>query len=252
VFVQADSSAIEAVLTGYFAGDEDLIRLAKQSVHAYLACRKLGLEFTPENVKAVKSVHSGLYATMKRTVYLSLYGGTPSMMLLKAPKEFPTLRAATEAQEFFLEQFPRIRAWWGATRERAHAQCYLDNPFGWRNYFYNVYRKDTRTGRTVLGEDKNEVVAFDPQSTAGLFGRQNLKLLGASWALPYMPSNGFVHDGYMLDVPDTPTSIDDAANLLEETLTRAIPELGGLRIGCEIEVGDNWGSMEPLRANPAL
>src|SRR5581483_69964 len=52
--VQIDSSAVEAVMQGYYMNDVDYMNLASKSIHAWLCCRKLGLEFTPENVDFVK------------------------------------------------------------------------------------------------------------------------------------------------------------------------------------------------------
>lgn len=248
MFVEADSSAIEAVLTGYFAGDRRLIDLSKQSVHAYLCCQKLGLAFTPEHVTLVKTHHEGLYSAMKQTVYLSLYGGKPRMMVLQAPKHFRTLREAEEMQAFFLAQFPSLVAWWDQTREFAHKHNSLTNPWGWKNYFYNVYRRDDQ-GHTILGEDKNEVAAFLPQSAAAMFMRDNLRILGATWVRPHMPAIGTVHDSICLDVPEA--RVDEAIDLLVSVLSRPIPELGGLRIGCEVKVGDDWWAMSKVRAEKA-
>ena len=40
----------------------------------------------------------------------------------------------------------------------------------------------------------------------------------------------------------------EAEDYLVELLTRPIPQMDGLRVGCEVEVGENWGEMEGTRA----
>ena len=63
-------------------------------------------------------------------------------------------------------------------------------------------------------------------------------MLGQSPWGPYMPANVSVHDGYTLEVPEA--MAEAAQQFLIDTLTRPVLELGGLRIGCEVDQGYNW------------
>jgi len=45
-----------------------------------------------------------------------------------------------------------------------------------------------------------------------------------------------------MEVPDA--LADEAIAFLGQLMTRPVPELQGLRIGCEIETGRNWGSYD--------
>jgi uracil-DNA glycosylase len=243
VFVEADSSAIEAVLTGYFMGSQWFIELARKSIHAYLTCFELGWEFNPENVDRVKLEHKNAYDRNKQVVYLSLYGGTPGMMAMTYPQFFSNVRKAEEAQKRLFEACPGLAQWQTDTRMFAHKQGYLINPWNYRHYFYHVYSKD-REGNITLGDDAKRCVAYLPQSAAAAFMKDNVIILAGTKFWP-MPANGLVHDSYCLEVEQS--MVDEAVEVLAETLTRPVPELGDLRIGCEIKVGYNWADMKMIR-----
>lgn len=238
LFVEADSSAIEAVLSGYFMGSDDFIALARKSIHAFLTCYELGWDFIPENVDRVKRLHAGAYARNKQVVYLTLYGGGPAMMAGAYPEFFPSIQAAEIAQLRLFEACPALAKWQNDTRMIAHKNGYLVNPWNYRHWFYHVYQK-TQDG-TVAGTDANRCVAFLPQSSAGAFMKDNVAILAKTKFFP-LPANGLVHDSYCLNV--WPKDVDEAVAVLKSTLTRPIPELGGLTIGCEIKVGPNWDEM---------
>jgi hypothetical protein len=48
-----------------------------------------------------------------------------------------------------------------------------------------------------------------------------------------------------VDVPEA--RAEAAVETLIEILTRPIPEMGGLQIGAEVEVGANWAEMKSVR-----
>lgn len=245
VFVEADSTAIEAVIVGYLAGDREYQERAALGIHADVCLKILNLPFTPENVAWVKREHPDLYERVKRTVHMTNYGGTPKMLAYQYPHVFPNEAEAKAAQDAYINAWPRIAEWWEETRAFAHKYGYLANPWGFRNEFFNVYRR-SREGKVYLGEDGKEVIAFGPQSSAGIFMRENLKLIGATWARPFMPAIGSVHDSVCLDVPED--RVEEAVELLIDTLTRPIPQLGGLRVGCEVKIGKhNWAEMTTLK-----
>lgn len=253
--VQADSSSIEAVMVGYFMNDPHYMELAKLSIHAYLCCKWLRWDFTPENVKKIKTEHKELYEQLKRVNHGTNYGMGPRLMFGNDPEIFGTLKEAKRCQEFLFDQLPNLPKWHHEIRTRAQKEGYLQNPFGLRHYFYDVYTYQTTGSGSIvygndglpkikLGKDSKRAIAFLPQSSAGLFARQNIVLLGQSDMEPYMPANVTVHDGYCLCVPYN--LVDKAIQTLYTILTRPIPEMGNLTIGCEVEVGKNWGEMEKV------
>ena len=264
VFVQADSSAIEAVFVGVFMNDPEYIEVAKKSVHAYLCCKKLGWEFTKANVKRVKEEEVTLYNQLKRVVHGTNYGMGPMLMHMNEPEIFPTMRSAKKMQEFLFEALPKLPEWQFDVRQRAKREGYLQNPWGLRHYFYDVFNYaydddgelilDRRTGRPKVkpGTDSKRVIAFLPQSSAGLFMRENIVTLGKELPAEWFPAHHSVHDSYCLEVPDHDGTIEYAASVLREVLTRKIPQMNNVRVGCEIEVGKDWKQMERYLVDTTL
>jgi DNA polymerase I-like protein with 3'-5' exonuclease and polymerase domains len=249
VFVQADSTSIEAVLTGWLINDENFIQVAKKSIHAYLCCQELGWDFTDANIERVKKEQKKLYNQFKTAVYLLLYGGDPYLMFMTNPEQFPTKADAELIQNKIFNMMPALKSWQDQTREQAKKEGELRSPWGYRHKFYDVYtfKRDSQghieyhedgKPKMKMGQDAKRALAFKPQNSAGAFCRDTLVLMGQSKWAPYMSANVSVHDGYTLEVPTQ--LADDAVEYLIDVLTRPIPELGGLRIGCEVDMGKNW------------
>lgn len=261
IFVQADSTSIEAILTGFLINDPEFIQVAKESIHAYLCCKELGIEFNKPNIKLVKDKYKDMYNQFKTAVYLLLYGGDPYLMFMENPKLFPTLESARECQEKIFRILPKLKEWQDSLREQAKKECVLRGIYGHRASFYDVYTfKKDKKGNIVfdnngnpklkLGTDSKSVLAFNAQNGAGKFGRDSLRIIGKSQWGQYMTAACFVHDGYMLEVPDGsipeigPDMRYEAEQFLVDTLTREIPEMGNLRIPCESDMGYNWADCE--------
>lgn len=254
IFVQADSTSIEAVVTGYLIGDPTFVEVAKQSIHAYLTCKELGWAFTPETIEQVKREHKALYNQFKTAVYLLLYGGDPYLMHMTNPELFPTKRSAHDIQRKIFALMPALPAWQTRVREQAKREGMLQSPWGYRHHFYDVYTfKRDGQGRITLdeqgvpeiklGQDAKRALAFIPQNCAGAFCRDSLLRIGESSWGAYMPANVSVHDGYLLEVPEA--MADAAEAFLVNVLTRPVPELGGLQIPCETDRGYNWADWSP-------
>jgi|GEM_PF-4852702 len=249
IFVQADSTSIEAVVTGYLIGDPTFTAVAKKSIHAYLVCAELGLAFTDAMVEQVKKTHKSLYNQFKTAVYLLLYGGDPYLMHMTNPELYPTKQAAEVIKDKIFTLMPKLPEWQTRVREQAKREGVLQSPWGYRHHFYDVYtfKRDAQgviqlgdRGEPIvkLGNDAKRALAFIPQNCAGAFCRDTLLLIGQSPWADFMPANVSVHDGYTLEVPEALK--DEAAQFLIDTLTRPVLELGGLRIGCEVDMGYNW------------
>ena len=247
VFVEADSSAIEAVLVGYFMGNPEYIALAKQGIHDYLTCLECGIEFSKASIAAFKQAGGAAqYAAArdrnKQIVHGTNYCETPYLMHMMYPAIFPTIRTAEEAQARYLAAVPGLAQWHNDIRMFAHKQAYLVNPWGYKHYFYHVYTKD-KTGAITLGDDAKRAVAFLPQSSAAAFLKDNVFLIAQTAFWP-MPANGLIHDSYCLEVERK--RIDEAVEVLTGILTRPVLELQGLTIGCEIKVGETWADMTSI------
>lgn len=261
VFVEADSSAIEAVCTGYFMGSAAYIALAKKGIHDYLTCFEFGaggidpLLFGSGHVATAKAVDPGGYdearTRNKIVVHGTSYGMTPYLMHMNWPAIFPTVASAEKAQRRFFDACPGLKEWQHDTRVVAHKQSYLENPWKYRHYFYDVFAGKDQQGNYLLGEDAKRCVSFLPQSSAAAFMKDNILILAQSRFWP-MPAIGVIHDSYCLEV--RPADVDEAVELLVNTLTRPIPEMNNLTIGCEVKVTVpdvdgtlNWNCMQTIR-----
>lgn len=253
VFVDADSTSIEAFIVGYIIGDENFMRMSQQSIHAWLCCQELGWTFDKAAIKKVKEEQHALYNKMKTAIYLLLYGGDPYLMHMEDPDNFPTVAAAKEIQDKIFNLVPKLAEWQERTRDRAKKEGVLTSPWGYKHHFYDVYTfKRYKNGvleydldgkpKIKLGKDGKRCLAFEPQNCAAGFGRDTLLLIGQSRFSQYMPANIFVHDGYTLEVPIALQ--EDAEQFLVDTLTRPVAQLGDLRIGCESGMGFNWANQD--------
>jgi hypothetical protein len=251
VLVQADSSAVEQVMVGYYMNDPAYIKLARMGIHAHLTCKWLKIPSTPENRRLVKDKHHDVYERIKNNVHGISFGMGPWLMAKDYPDLFPTVKDAIVIQDFIFREVPGLKAWQHTIRVNAQKSGYVDNPWGLRHYFYDVFTYEhDDDGNLILdeqgnpkvkkGHDHNRAIAFKPQSGNAMFMRDNLILMGESKWREYMPAIVSIHDGYTLDVPEA--LADEAAKFLEDLLTRPITEMGGLRVGCEIEMsGPNRG-----------
>ena len=237
MLVQADSSSIEAVMVGWFMQDEEYMRAAIKGIHALLVCEELGLEFNDANIKIAKE--HPLYDPFKICNHMTNYGGTPRMLHMMRPDLYPSIKAAQKIQDRIFSRLPNLFKWHHELRVRAQKEGYLESPWGIRHEFYDVFTV-TPEGKVRLGKDSKRVIAFLPQHSAGMFMRDNILLLDKTEARDWMPSNLSVHDGYCLDVPIDKVEI--AKSILINILTRPIPQMGGLQIGCDVEIGHNWAS----------
>lgn len=256
MFVGADSTSIEAVIVGYLINDSDFVKMAGKSIHAWLCCQELGWEFNDETMEKVKIEYKDLYNKMKTAIYLLLYGGDPYLMHMDNPESFPSLKDAQMVQEKIFNLLPKLKNWQEQQRELAKKEGVLTSIYGYRHHFYDVYtfKRSLETGKIEywddgrpkikLGKDAKRCLAFGPQNAAAGFGRDTLLLIGQSQWGQWMPANVFVHDGYTLEVPDA--LVMEAEQFLVDTLTRPVSELGGLRIGCETEIGRNWAPVDSI------
>lgn len=259
VFISADSSAIEAVFVGYFMNDSKYIQLARKGVHAYVCCQYLNWPFDDVHIERVKTEHKSLYDKFKTTNHSINFGASYYQMHMNDPEQYPTLADAKKMYDFVFKALPGLREWHHQLRVFAQKNGYLDNPWGFRHDFYDVftYQYDEDSGELLfgrdglpkvkLGKDGNRVIALKPQSSAGFFMRDNTYIIGQSEMACYMPAVFTIHDGYTLEVPDEPKTIELATEILVNTLTRPIPEMNGLRVGCEVEISRlNFLDMEVI------
>jgi uracil-DNA glycosylase family 4 len=234
--VESDSSAIEAVLVGFYAGSQRYIELAKSGVHKWLASEYAGRKVAKDDP---------LYDQIKRVVHLSNYMGTPNRILEEYPDTFASLKVARELQEFYFSTpaGKDVRKWQQQTLEQAHKERYLEIPWKYRHYFYDVFHYSN--GQWVMGDDAKRAVAFRPQATASAI--QTDFLLDIDRTDPVLRDSlrWIVHDSIICEVPEEDAA--DAARRLLKVMQQPHPLLGGLAIGAECKIGPNLAEMEVIQ-----
>ena len=251
VLVEADSSAIEAVLVGFCAGDRDYVRMAKLGIHDFVTANWIGRPVAPDRSEAelraafreIKREHHDAREAAKRGVHGSNYLLTSHGLHDEYAEYFPTRKKADEFQQFYFGLFPKLRQWHQSTLERAHKEGYLDNHYQYRHYFWSVFQWDRRREQYVLGDDAKRSVAFVPQSDASAIQTEDiLTLAGMPEVEPYLRL--IIHDSVVLEVPER--EAEKVARLVHGVMTRPRPELAGLSIGAEVSWGPSLGEMSLL------
>lgn len=272
VLVSADFSGIEAVLTGWYAGDEDYMRIATL-IHSYLLAELIhepaDLSWPDAKLltylQQIKDKYHGdlRYKALKRGVHATNYGATAFLLHKTYPDLFPSLRSAESTQEFYLDKCPKLKAWHGALRRRAAKDNFLgglDHPYRFKHWFWDVTRWDTKRNRWMPGADWNRVVSFYPQSTAaGVLFDTMLDLTDE--ASPYFIGDMFfgqtplrapIHDELVAEVEER--HLDEYVSRLRRAMMQPrfqdfLPPDAGkampLAFNVSVNVGPNWGHMEP-------
>jgi DNA polymerase I-like protein with 3'-5' exonuclease and polymerase domains len=254
LLVEADSAAIEAVLTGYCSGSAEYIRLARAGVHGWLTSHIVGVPIQTnlsdadlaQASKEMKLAHPVVYEQAKRAVHGFNYLLTPYGLQDEYPELFPKRKGAERLYELYwgLPETAKVRDWQRATVERAHKEKHLNNHFGGRHYFYQLYRWNARRKEWEFGDDAKRAVAYLPQSDAAFIQRE---VLLALWGIDDLLREWLrlaIHDSIVLEVPEF--YVNWAVQQLHREMTQPWPQLGGLTIGCEVKVGPSLGEMKEV------
>jgi len=253
LLVELDWKAIEAVLTGWFAGDAGFQRLSLLDSHSYLGwCilhRREGEDVgAPPNLNdprlgdllaGFKKAHPKFREIAKKVNHATSYGMGPKHLSEVLECKIPEAVKLIAIKD---ESAPLVAEWKKTIQRQAHKEGFLENPFGYRRYFFEVYKKDQR-GQWVLGGEARKALAFLPQSTAAGMLRATLAALpglrgyGNQWH-PLIP----IHDAIVLEVPQG--SVREFVPSVQELMEREWAELGGLSIKVDVKVGSNWALMK--------
>lgn len=239
VLGEFDWKAIEALLVGWFAEDPDYMRVARLGVHAFVACHGLNIKVDLSRsdgellklFEEVKENHPLEYATFKKGNHAYNYlQGERNMAkdLGLSLEETRKIRSIIDAAA------PKVAAFKRNTLIRAHEDGFLTNPFGYSLAFSEVL--SVRDGKTFLGKNAPEAVAFLPQSTGAGMLREVLLTLGNH------PDEGEkfrllipTHDSITFEVRID--CVEEVMGLVQKEMERPWEELGGLRVEVDGAIG---------------
>jgi DNA polymerase family A len=251
--VEADSSAIEAVLVGYFARSPRYITLAKCGIHDWFNGVVHGESFSPDlpfdELKAQCKLAKARYPkesreVAKRTIHLTAYYGTPIRMNDEYPNEFPTVGIARKLQNQLLATPPGedLQRWWHETHARANHDKFLTSPFGGRHRFFHIFKYNSRTQQwEPKGDDAKRCIAYLPQHSASMIQDIYVDALWKGPVAPYMRLP--IHDSVLTVAPAS--EAPDVARAMFNTFQMPIEELEGLTIGAEVSASGEGGNWAP-------
>lgn len=249
LLIESDWKGIEAVLCGWFAGDEEYMRLARLGVHDYVTWLVLAdkgrvlasdvpdLAWSDADLKRafkeVKKLFPKDRDDCKHIVHGSNYLGTARYLA-----ELYELREALvkEVQASYFARFDKLRKWQFATLERASKECKLRNPFGYEMTFWEVQRWDSKYKRWTLGEDAKSAIAFLPRDTAAAMLKEVLLRLRPLAEEGVLLAS--THDSLTCETEEA--RVMEVAHLLKREMEAPVRELGGLVIGVEVKAGVAW------------
>jgi uracil-DNA glycosylase family 4 len=259
-FVECDFKAMQAVIVGWLAKDEDYMRACRLGVHAILASYvitrkderwqpvRVTDEDARERIKHIKGFYPDTYDDCKHVVHGSNFGGTPFKLHMDFPDSFPTVKDAEDMQKLYYGTIGRkIRQWQHDTCQLASRQCYLETPHGIRCYFWSVYQWDSRRKQMVMGPSAKDALAFQPQAIERCVMTDALQRIVAR----NLPDFGLVsgarvpiHDSCLFEVPLD--GLGEYIGVFKEEMERADPALDGLRFEVEAAWSDtSWADMKP-------
>lgn len=257
ILLECDWKAMEAVLTGYFAGDPDYIAISKIDSHSYFAAfilvdRKIINVPIPkptdpgivEFLAWIKGDFKAVRVEAKKVNLATGYG-----MQWKHLSEVLRCDAATAKRYLALkaQMAPKIEKWKENTWLEAHRKGYLETPFGYVNYFWNVLEPiKGQPGKFRPGKEANEALAFRPQSSGAAMLREVMLDLIIHDGIDEGGLFDFlapVHDSMLVECEEPRR--DEVKDLITGSMARPWAELGGLSIEADSKWSRvSWADME--------
>ena len=252
VFLEFDWKAIEAVLTGWFAGDPDYIKLSLLDSHGYftshiLAARgvidkpfSMGDVDLVERLGWLKENFPTERALGKQINLATSYGMKANHL---AARVKCNLQDAILYLKLKDQMAPKVTAWKAETQARAHKEGRLVNPFGYARAFFAVYEKK-KDGTFRLGKEANEALSFLPQSTGAAMLRSSIvdlfELLEETGLAQILIP---IHDALLLQC--LPADVEQVVERVRQVMEKDWSQLNGLSIKTSCKIGTkNWSEME--------
>jgi len=237
-FLQVDYSQLEARLLAYLSGDRASVGVFESGgdVHQQNGADLLGVELgdvTKSGRNLAKTFLYGIsYGGSAETLKLKLYCPCPKC-IESMPDTLHLKRTEMKQAEIrWFRKHSAVRTFQTATANFIRRHHYYQSPLGARRYLAKPW------GHELEREVKNLPMQF---GGALLMNRKQVRLdrRGAPIVLQ-------MHDSFLLEVPED--EVDRWARTAQAVMETPIPELGGISIPVDIEVGENWGELRTWKA----
>lgn len=273
--IERDYKAEESLLVGFFAGDENYMRMARLGIYTFFLARQLGQPIDmalpdaeiAKLLKPIKAAHPFEYALWKVIILAKGYGEgfyalakqlepffweqakaeaiakSKSMTWAASYMQSLAKEAARDYSAIYEREAPKVVKWQHDTRMRAHKERKLVNPYGYSRQWFDVFSK-RRDGTWGPGSEANKVLAFLPQSTgAGILTEACLELDQRYGENPDFHMLIPLYDSITAECKATHKDPLMWQARMKEVMEAPIPALGGLVITTEGKWGHSWGSM---------
>jgi DNA polymerase I-like protein with 3'-5' exonuclease and polymerase domains len=238
VFVQADWSQIEVRVMAWMADERRMLDAFAKGLdlHSINAAALFGCDPTVSRLHTVR--FNGQVMAARDAAKRATHGWDYGMGPTKTARLYGlTVREANRLIGAYFDLWPGLRAFQGAIVDQVEVEGSLRNPFGRLLRFHNFKRDANGGGRRLL--DREEALAFLPQSTVGDMCKEVLPALDSIGGLTTATLLNTTHDSFLFECHQ-----DEAAWLIEQVrviVERAWPELGSRKMVVNEEGGALWG-----------
>lgn len=234
VFVVAVLSGDKALMEVFLSGGDFHSTIAKQVFHI------------PDPVSEIKNKYPLLRQAAKSTTFGILYQAGPETVMQQVHKEAKsrgmevqfTLEDAKEAINAYFATFKTLKKWIDTNKKYIATNGYTYSHFGRKRRLPNVFSTDS----SVKSHAMRSGINFLVQSPAS-----DINLLAAVDMMKYIKAAGMkarifalVHDSILAEVPDN--EVEEYIKALESCVKadRGLNIPGGVPIGCDFEIGDDY------------
>ena len=254
-----DYTAFHALTTGFEAGDREYMRLARLDIHSFVAAHllrldgreqllALGDEELRERLAEIKKAHKEVRDRKAKPAILGIGFGLGERKLFDMNREsFATQREAKEVRELIKSLFPKVFEWQEQVAGLAHRQGWLQSRFGWRRWFWDVFRW-TPEGMKP-GEDREKALAFLPANDAHCHIKEVMLRLEEQGLLERYGLILPMHDAFIFECPTT--LLEECLHTVRLEMQQPSEVLDGLSVGVEASIGPDWASMETAKYSAA-
>jgi hypothetical protein len=263
VLVGTDYSGIEALIVGHEAKSPEYMKAARYGVHAIMTSHLLvqqghwkepislawsDADIAEAVVEIAKNFSSGRkspYDTCKIVVHASNYNPNPAFRILQDNPEVFSGRKEIDhiVNMYFSTVGAPVKKWQQDLVEQVHQTHYLETPFGYRFWFWDVLDPVKRT----LGTQAKELLAAGPQSSAAAIIKNAILGIAEHDVVLKNSLRLQIHDELVYELRDN-SFLDQRIAKVVEIMQRPIPEMDGLIVGTKTKLSRNsWGEMEKWR-----
>jgi len=282
-FVEFDKKSFHVATMGYCANDKDYIRFSQIDPHSIftsyvdptLVGQSISLKWSDADIReatdAVKKASKARgkmdhgidirQAMAKPTVLGNQLGLGARKLQWQNRRYIQTLSQAEGLQELLKGLFPKVHAFKENIREKAHLDKYLMTPFGFIQYFYDVFsfRFNKKTNQWVKhpGEDSEKTIAFAVQQPAfGMIDREMLLMEERGICEEHWFINT-IHDSVIFEpeIGKRDRCIEEVTGIMNSPCGLLVNEATGnegLVVRVDASVGYNWKGWDKERNSGGL